>query len=939
MGKKRKIALRGVIVLAVLAAMLAVVPSAFAQSPYPANSVYFMPEHSTGVYCQNNTIVQIRVNTTIPCRGVTTDISFDPSCVNITAVDFSGSAWVSLPGWAHHGDWVRITNSNFFAPYPTGDNLLANITLHCKNATSDCTSALNFTQHQLLNASNKPFPNVAHNGTINCTPIPAPDLKVEFDDPQYIFANLTNVLTTKITNIGNNASGPFVVAINITSDCTGNEVYNNSTTVPSLDPGASTIVNLGNWKPTTVENITINVTADYTNAVSDERDRSNNFKVEVRNTSCACGEYPTNPACVDCIYDTMLPDTCYGYRGQHPMSTIYQGGSDVIYTVGDYKYKNDKVTFVIGPGGDINRITNTTADIPPGATIVNATLYVYGTWYNAWTYGYDPRPYFQMSFKNSSIPETPISPVTYYNDSKGFTETEKYQYLTFVYDVTQYVTGDDTYIANRTTPGAWGKGYTSGMALMVIYDDGSSSNMKYKIAHGCDRVATEYIKDGRHQYHVTPDDATTKATFPNVDKTKVVTAKLFTVTVDGVHSSTGVSTNESLKFNDCPWYEGAWSNEGMGSGNDYPIGFNRSDVTACIADTGETAYFQERDGSYKNGFSAVFACLRTKEGVPIISVEPPETIVQPQDQFDINITVNPNGAPVYAVEYYLRYNTSVVRAETQNKGPFLGNYSETLVVINDIDQANGIVSYAETRKGENGVLNPGTLATIQFTAIGARGATTGLNLTGVIIVNNVTKEPYATIIIENGTVTINNNIPPTALGISKHRINNVAKKYPCTTLLCSCSYDLNYPDKGGNITYIRWAFGDGQYGTSEGPHLNNCTCKEHKYESWQWDGDYVNFTVYLTVTDDGCPEETNTTNFDVTVYIAGDANGDGRVNILDAAYVGMHWDQHCTKTPCEPCYSYLWDELQQDAADLNNDCDINILDAMIIGANWGHTAW
>ncbi|RLG55744.1 MAG: hypothetical protein DRN88_05270, partial [Candidatus Hydrothermarchaeota archaeon] len=144
MEKKRKIALRGVIVLAVLAAMLAVVPSAFAQSPYPANSVYFMPEHSTGVYCQSNTIVQIRVNTTIPCRGVTTDISFDPSCVNITAVDFSGSAWVSLPGWAHHGDWVRITNSNFFAPYPTGDNLLANITLHCKNATSDCTSALNF---------------------------------------------------------------------------------------------------------------------------------------------------------------------------------------------------------------------------------------------------------------------------------------------------------------------------------------------------------------------------------------------------------------------------------------------------------------------------------------------------------------------------------------------------------------------------------------------------------------------------------------------------------------------------------------------------------------------------------------------------------------------------------------------------------------------------
>jgi len=85
------------------------------------------------------------------------------------------------------------------------------------------------------------------------------------------------------------------------------------------------------------------------------------------------------------------------------------------------------------------------------------------------------------------------------------------------------------------------------------------------------------------------------------------------------------------------------------------------------------------------------------------------------------------------------------------------------------------------------------------------------------------------------------------------------------------------------------------------------------------------------------------------VYIAGDANGDGKVNILDAAYVGMHWnDCCCANCPCYPdpcdtdvseCMEKLWDDLQQDAADLNNDCNINILDAMIIGANWGHTAW
>ena len=331
-----------------------------------------------------------------------------------------------------------------------------------------------------------------------------------------------------------------------------------------------------------------------------------------------------------------------------------------------------------------------------------------------------------------------------------------------------------------------------------------------------------------------------------------------------------------------------------------------------------------------------------------IGVERKKTPVQPQDQFTVNITVDPACHCVYGAQYDLYYNTSVVRAETQVKGPFLGDSSETIVVINEIDQTNGIVSYAETRKeNESGVTKAGTLATIQFTAIGERGDIGNLNLSDVIIVDCNNTPNYDTI-IENGTVEITNNTQPVANGTSKHQINNVAKKYPCNTVLCSCSHDPDYPGKGGNITYIQWAFGDGQYGTSEGPHLNNCTCKEHRYESWQWEpigdpnGDYVPFNAVLTVTDDGCPELTNTTDFNVTVYIAGDANGDGRVNILDAVYVGKHWGEDCSTTtdPCADCEGYLWgDEEQQDKADLNNDCVINILDAVIIGANWGHAAW
>jgi len=326
-------------------------------------------------------------------------------------------------------------------------------------------------------------------------------------------------------------------------------------------------------------------------------------------------------------------------------------------------------------------------------------------------------------------------------------------------------------------------------------------------------------------------------------------------------------------------------------------------------------------------------------GEVVISVVPEETIVQPQDQFDVKIHVDPRRMPVYAVQYSLSYGTDVVRAETQTKGPFLGDISETIVIVNDIDQPSGEISYAETRKVQDGVDEDGNVTTIQFTAIGPRNATTTLRLHDVIISDeDGNAMAYR---IENGCVKINENRPPVANGTSKHRINNVAKKYQSTAVLCSCSYDPDYPGKGGNITYIRWAFGDGQYGTSEGL-VENCTCKEHKYESWLWNStanSYDPFIAVLTVTDDGCPELSNSTEFPVTVYIAGDANGDGEVNVLDAVWVGRHWREECNHDQCDPCYGYLWDDPQADGADLNNDCEINVLDAVIIGANWRHTAW
>jgi parallel beta-helix repeat protein len=146
-------------------------------------------------------------------------------------------------------------------------------------------------------------------------------------------------------------------------------------------------------------------------------------------------------------------------------------------------------------------------------------------------------------------------------------------------------------------------------------------------------------------------------------------------------------------------------------------------------------------------------------------------------------------------------------------------------------------------------------------------------------------------------------VPPVAdCGADKLRCENVASP---VSFNASASYDSD-----GAIVSYNWDFGDGSNSTGVTP--------VHKYSTYRWNGTaYQPFTLNLTVTDNG--GMTNSTSGKVVIWIAGDANGDGKVNILDASIIGLKWG---TSEPC---------------ADLNNDGKVNILDASIIGLNWGKT--
>jgi hypothetical protein len=170
----------------------------------------------------------------------------------------------------------------------------------------------------------------------------------------------------------------------------------------------------------------------------------------------------------------------------------------------------------------------------------------------------------------------------------------------------------------------------------------------------------------------------------------------------------------------------------------------------------------------------------------------------------------------------------------------------------------------------------------------------------------------------NLTTTLPNYLPA-AVVRHVHYHNNVGSVYNSSALFdASESYD---PD--GSIAHYQWSFGDETSDTGE--------LAEHVYMSYSWNGTgYEPFIVTLTVTDDLDPLINDTITVPVNVYIAGDANGDGRVNILDATIVGLEWGDTCTNG---------WEGNNDgDRADLNNDCKVNILDAVIIGTCWGNVA-
>ena len=218
------------------------------------------------------------------------------------------------------------------------------------------------------------------------------------------------------------------------------------------------------------------------------------------------------------------------YSGDHPLTTYEHGmvndggmvyeavtdgsGYTALYAIGSATYTQD-----------------ITISIPKGKTVKTARLYNYYTWSTSGPYDrYVPGDPAEANLTFNGVlvtcqnPDPITNTIDYGNgaiqywDSKGqgyFPPGEtKYDFPkgTFAWDVTDLVTGSDTYTATITnadsSPFTGEKFCTYGFGLLVVYENANSEekpDTEYWIAEGCDELMARTYE--------TPESATTSATF------------------------------------------------------------------------------------------------------------------------------------------------------------------------------------------------------------------------------------------------------------------------------------------------------------------------------------------------------------------------------------------------------------------------------------------
>jgi len=282
-------------------------------------------------------------------------------------------------------------------------------------------------------------------------------------------------------------------------------------------------------------------------------------------------------------------------------------------------------------------------------------------------------------------------------------------------------------------------------------------------------------------------------------------------------------------------------------------------------------------------------------GVPVsIFVAPSDKTVSVNQTF--NITVNISGTDIIGAGFDLMFNNTILEALNIYEGSFIGQCANTTYPVPSpvINNTAGNVSFQDMCWGGETISGTGNAAVITFKAL-----TEGISNLSLDNADVFDSEGNAItgVVVENGSVEVVSNIPPEAEpGMDKTAYTNQVLQFNGS----------NSTDSDGNIISYFWDFGD----------TNNAAgvALTHTYTS---PGTY---TVNLTVTDDDGAEDSDILT--VTVYLAGDVNHDGCVNIYDLAKIAVAGDSATGDSRFNP------------DADFNNDGMIDFDDLALLAANW-----
>ncbi len=183
---------------------------------------------------------------------------------------------------------------------------------------------------------------------------------------------------------------------------------------------------------------------------------------------------------------------------------------------------------------------------------------------------------------------------------------------------------------------------------------------------------------------------------------------------------------------------------------------------------------------------------------PGISVSPASKEVSQGETFTIEIVVDPKGEAIYAVQYDLYFDNELLNATSQTRGTLLSqDGTNTIEVINEINNTLGKVEYGETRTGRSGVSNVGVVASISFEVIGASG-TSDLKLSNVKLYDTGGTE-IENVVVNHGTCTAGKATGKTP-GITVEEAHRMLEEKPEETILLDVRTKGEY-----DVTHIKGA--------------------------------------------------------------------------------------------------------------------------------------